>query len=46
MYAESCDLAVKYGLTVDLEFPTFSRLKTLDDALDIVLSANKPIAES
>ena len=42
MYAESCDLAVKYGLTVDLEFPTFSRLKTLDDALDIVLSANKP----
>ena len=42
MYAESCDLTVKYGPWSDLEFPTFSRLKTLDDALDIVLSANKP----
>ena len=41
-YAETCDLAAPFGITVDLEFPSFSRLRTLDDALDIVRAANKP----
>ncbi len=43
-YAETCDLAAPYGLTVDLEFPSFSRLRTLDEALDIVRAADKPNA--
>ena len=42
VYAETCDLAAPYGLTVDLEFPTFSRLRTLDEALDIVRAADRP----
>ena len=41
-YAETCDLAAPYGLTVDLEFPSFSRLRTLDEALDIVRAADQP----
>ncbi len=41
-YAETCDLAAPYGITVDLEFPTFSRVRTLDEALDIVRAANRP----
>ncbi len=41
-YAETCDLAAPYGLTVDLEFPTFSRIRTLDEALDIVRAADRP----
>ena len=41
-YAETCDLAAPFDITVDLEFPSFSRLRTLDDALDIVRAANKP----
>ncbi|WP_150523569.1 sugar phosphate isomerase/epimerase family protein [Roseibium sediminis] len=42
VYAETCDLAAPYGLTVDLEFPSFSRLRTLDEALDIVRAADRP----
>ena len=42
VYAETCDLAHPYGITVDLEFPTFSRLRTLDEALDIVRAADRP----
>lgn len=42
VYAETCDLAAPYGLTIDLEFPSFSRLKTLDDVLDIVRAADRP----
>lgn len=42
VYAETCDLARPYGISVDLEFPTFSRLKTLDEALDIVRAADRP----
>ncbi len=38
-YAEICELAAPYGLTIDLEFPSFSRLRTLDEALDIVRAA-------
>lgn len=41
-YAESCDLAAPFGITIDLEFPTFSRLRTLDEALDIVRAADRP----
>lgn len=42
VYAETCDLAAKYGLSVDLEFPSFSRLRTLDETLDIVRAADRP----
>ncbi|MDJ0629165.1 MAG: sugar phosphate isomerase/epimerase [Rhodobacter sp.] len=42
VYAGTCDLAAPYGLTVDLEFPSFSRLRTLDEALDIVRAADRP----
>ena len=41
-YAETCDLAAPVGITVDLEFPSFSRLRTLDEALDIVRAADRP----
>ncbi|WP_370232132.1 sugar phosphate isomerase/epimerase family protein [Cognatishimia sp.] len=41
-YAETCDLAAPYGLTIDLEFPSFSRLRTLDETLDIVRAADRP----
>ncbi len=42
IYAECCDLAAPFGLTVDLEFPSFSRLRTLDEVLDIVRAADRP----
>jgi len=41
-YAELCDLAAPYGLTVDLEFPTISRLTSLAEAADIVRAAGRP----
>jgi sugar phosphate isomerase/epimerase len=40
-YGEICDLARPFGLTVDLEFPTFSRLTNLQEAADIVRAANR-----
>lgn len=43
-FAETCDLAAPYGISVELEFPSFSRLRTLDEALDIVRAANRPNA--
>ena len=42
VYAQTCDLAAPYGLSVDLEFPSFSRLRTLDEVLDIVRAADRP----
>ena len=42
VYAETCDLAAPFGLTIDLEFPSFSRLRTLDEVLDIVRAADRP----
>ena len=42
VYGETCTLADPYGLTVDLEFPSFSRLRTLDEALDILRAADQP----
>jgi sugar phosphate isomerase/epimerase len=41
-YSEICDLAKPFGLTVDLEFPSFSRLTNLEEAADIVRAANRP----
>jgi sugar phosphate isomerase/epimerase len=40
-YAEICDLAKPFGLTVDLEFPTFSRLTNLQEAVDVVTAADR-----
>ncbi len=40
-YAEICDLAQPLNLTVNLEFPTFSRLSNLREAADIVRAANR-----
>lgn len=40
-YAETCEIAAPYGMSVDLEFPSFSRLRTLDEALDIVRAADQ-----
>ena len=40
-YAEICDLARPFGLTVDLEFPTFSRLTDLRETADVVRAANR-----
>ena len=42
VYGETCDLAAPYGISVDLEFPTFSRIRNLDEALDIVRAADRP----
>lgn len=42
IYGETCDLAAPYGLSVDLEFPSFSRLRTLDETLDIVRTTDRP----
>ena len=42
VYSETCDLAAPYGITIDLEFPSFSRLRTLDEVLDIVRAADRP----
>lgn len=42
VYSETCELAAPYGLTIDLEFPSFSRLRTLDEVLDIVTAADQP----
>ena len=40
-YGRICDLAQRYALSVDLEFPSFSRLRTLREAADIVRAAGK-----
>ena len=39
-YAEICEIAKPFGLTVELEFPSFSRLTNLQEAADIVRAAN------
>jgi sugar phosphate isomerase/epimerase len=41
-YAEICDLAKPFGMTVELEFPTFSRLTDLKEAVDIIRAADRP----
>ncbi len=41
-FSEICVLAQQYGLTVNLEFPAFSRLTTLDDCMEILELADCP----
>ncbi len=41
-YAEICDLARPFGLTIDLEFPTFSRVRSLAEAVEVVRRADQP----
>jgi len=41
-FAETCDLAAPFGLTVNLEYPAFSRLTCLEDATDILRAARRP----
>jgi sugar phosphate isomerase/epimerase len=40
-FGQLCDLAKPLGLTVDLEFPSFSRLTNLQEAADVVRAANR-----
>lgn len=40
-YAELCDLAKEFGLTVDFEFVTWSEVKTLKDAMEVLRAAGK-----
>ena len=43
-FSELCDLALPFGLTVDLEFVTWSGIKTLDEAVEVVKEARRPNA--
>lgn len=43
-FSELCTLAQPFGLTVDLEFVTWSGVRTLDDAVDVVTQARCPNA--
>ncbi|PPB80898.1 sugar phosphate isomerase/epimerase [Albidovulum inexpectatum] len=41
-FGRICDLARPYGLTVNLEFPAFSRLTTLEEVMDVLERAGRP----
>jgi len=41
-FAELCALAQPFGLTVDLEFVTWSGIRTLDEAVEVVKEARAP----
>ncbi len=41
-FGEICDLAEPFGLSVNLEFPAFSRLASLDECLEILELAERP----
>jgi sugar phosphate isomerase/epimerase len=41
-FSEICDLAAPFGLTVNLEFPAFSRLASLEDCVEILEFADRP----
>ena len=41
-FAEICDLAAPFGLTVNLEFPAFSRLTTLEEVIDVLDRTGRP----
>jgi len=43
-FSELCALAEPFGLTVDLEFVTWSGVRTLDEAVDVVREAGRPNA--
>ena len=40
-FSELCDLALPFGLTVDLEFVTWSGIRTLDEAVEVVREARR-----
>jgi sugar phosphate isomerase/epimerase len=40
-FGQICDLAKPLGLTVELEFPSFSRLTNLQEAADVVRAADR-----
>ncbi|MDB6088468.1 MAG: iolE [Gammaproteobacteria bacterium] len=40
-FAELCDLAAKFGMSVDLECMAWRRVATFTDALDVVLAADR-----
>jgi sugar phosphate isomerase/epimerase len=40
-FSELCDLAAPLGLTVDLEFVTWSGIRTLDEAVEVVRAARR-----
>ena len=41
-FSEICDLAAPFGLSVNLEFPAFSRLTSLDDCVEVLELAERP----
>ncbi len=41
-FSAICDLAAPFGLTVNLEFPAFSRLASLEDCVEILEFADRP----
>lgn len=43
-FAEICELALPFGLTVNLEFPAFSRLTTLDEVAEVIDASRAPNA--
>lgn len=43
-FAELCDLARPLGLTVDLEFPTWSSMPTLREAVEVLRTVKRPNA--
>ncbi len=43
-FSEICELAAPFGLTVNLEFPAFSRLANLADAVEVLDMATRPNA--
>jgi sugar phosphate isomerase/epimerase len=40
-FCEICDLAERYGLTVNLEYPAFSRLCCIEDAIGVLRRARR-----
>jgi sugar phosphate isomerase/epimerase/4-hydroxyphenylpyruvate dioxygenase-like putative hemolysin len=43
-FAELCDLAAPFGLTVDLEFPSWTETGDLDEACSVLRAADRPNA--
>jgi sugar phosphate isomerase/epimerase len=43
-FAKLCDLAARYSLRVNLEFVTFAGVKSLDDAMDVLNTVERPNA--
>lgn len=41
-FAHLCDLAEPFGLTVNLEFPAFSRIATLEECVEVLDLAGRP----